>query len=332
MLACPGCGKLVHSEALKQLSRQAEEAGHSGDCAAAIGHWREALELLPPSSRQYTAIAKRVEELSKQLPGGQIAATGSSQPSSSNASGHNKTLAGGLGAAGGIALLLWKFKFIAVLLASKAKLLLLGFTKLGTLATMAASLGVYWAQWGWKFALGLVISIYVHEMGHVAALRQYGIKAGAPMFIPGLGAFVRLKQMPLNARQDARIGLAGPIWGTAAALVCLAIGHAMRWPAWIAIAHVGAWINLFNLLPIWQLDGSRGFRSLDRGSRILLMVLVAFLWRFTGEGLLVLILIVGGLRALAERTTAEPDTTATVQFAALLTVLALVCMYSPKLF
>jgi len=71
----------------------------------------------------------------------------------------------------------------------KGKLLLLGLTKSTTLFTMLLSMGVYWTAWGWRFALGLVLSIYVHEMGHVAALQRYGIKATAPMFIPGFAGY-----------------------------------------------------------------------------------------------------------------------------------------------
>src|SRR3989454_12639768 len=81
---------------------------------------------------------------------------------------------------------------------------------------MLLSAGVYWAAWGWKFALGVVLSIYVHEMGHVQALQRYGIKATAPMFIPGVGAVVRLKQYPASPREDARVGLAGPLGGLGA--------------------------------------------------------------------------------------------------------------------
>lgn len=332
LLACPGCGKLVHAERLKQLSAEAEQATAAGERFTAIQHWRDALELLPATSRQYAAILTRVERLTEQAQ-----AAGQTQPAAGAASTGGKSKSGtawtaGVGGAGAIGLLLWKFKFIAVFLLGKAKLLLLGLTKLGTVFTMLASFGLYWTQWGWKFALGLVVSIYIHEMGHVASLRQHGIRAAAPMFIPGFGAFVRLKQSPLNARQDARIGLAGPIWGTAAALACLGLGEFMAWPSWIAIAHVAAWINLFNLLPVWQLDGSRGFRALDRASRVGVMILVALMWYWTGEGLLILILLVGGFRALAEPGAREPDRIAACQFALLVIVLSAACYYSPRYF
>src|SRR5213076_3474994 len=93
---------------------------------------------------------------------------------------------------------------------------LLGLTKAITFVSMLLSAGVYWTIWGWKFAVGVVLSIYVHETGHTQALQRYGIQATAPMFIPGIGAVIRLKQYPTDAREDARVGLAGPLWGLVA--------------------------------------------------------------------------------------------------------------------
>jgi Zn-dependent protease len=86
-------------------------------------------------------------------------------------------------------------------------------TKASTFASMFAFFGVYWSAYGWPLALGLVMSIYIHEMGHVVRLRRLGIAAGAPRFIPGVGAVVMLKQHVSDPLIDARIGLAGPLWG-----------------------------------------------------------------------------------------------------------------------
>ena len=152
---------------------------------------------------------------------------------------------------------------------TKAKFLLLGLTKASTLFSMLLSMGVYWAAFGWPFAVGLVLSIYVHEMGHVYLLTRFGVKAEAPMFIPGLGAVIRLRQSFTDPRQDALVGLAGPIWGLGAAIWGPGPGTATGEPYFLAIARLGAWINLFNLIPIWQLDGGRAFRALgarDAGS------------------------------------------------------------------
>ena len=281
LLSCPGCRRLVHAVELQRLAGDAERATADGDLTRALELWRGALRLLPADSGQHAAIAGRVEALGR-------AVDRPSAPAAPAGGGKGKAAA----VAGTLALLAWKLKFALVFVLTKAKLLLLGLTKLGTLTSMLAFLGVYWSLWGWKFALGFVLSIYVHEMGHVAALRRYGIPASAPMFIPGVGALVRLHQGPQSAREDARIGLAGPLWGLGAALAALGAFLVTGAPIWAAIARTGAWLNLFNLLPVWQLDGGRGFNALSRTQRgyAAAWVLAAFL--LTHDG--VLLLLLGG--------------------------------------
>src|SRR6185503_15304593 len=100
---------------------------------------------------------------------------------------------------------------IGLLLAGKLKFLLLGLSKLSTVASMFGFILVYWSIHGWPLAVGLAGSIYVHEMGHVAMLRRLGIAASAPLFIPGVGALVMLKERITDPLVDARIGLAGPL-------------------------------------------------------------------------------------------------------------------------
>ncbi|MCH8084741.1 MAG: hypothetical protein IH885_10940 [Myxococcales bacterium] len=225
--------------------------------------------------------------------------------------------------AGLVAMLFWKFKFILVFIATKAKLLLLGLSKSTTLFTMLLSLGVYWAAWGWKFGLGVVLSIYVHEMGHISELRKFGIRATAPMFLPGLGAIVRLHQYPQTAREDARIGLAGPIWGLGASVATLALYYATQLPIIAAIATVGAWINLFNLLPVWQLDGARGFRSLSRSQRWTALAVIAATWLLTQEGLLALLGIGAAFQCFAKDAPENGDPRGLVSYAGLVISLAL---------
>ncbi len=132
---------------------------------------------------------------------------------------------------------------------SKGKLLLLGLTKISTLASMLAFFAVYWSLFGWRFALGFVMSIYIHEMGHVMALRKYNIAASAPMFIPFFGAFVRMKQYPGNVGEDARVGWPVPSGDWARRLRRGWRPITTGLPIWYAIAHTAAWLNLFNLLP-----------------------------------------------------------------------------------
>ncbi len=222
-------------------------------------------------------------------------------------------------------LLLWKFKFLLVLVATKGKLLLLGLTKTSTLFSMMLSLGVYWSVWGLPFAAGLVAAIYVHEIGHVAAIRRLGIRAGAPMFVPGLGALVRMKQVPASAREDARVGLAGPLWGLGAAVAAWAAHAATGWAALAAIARVAAWLNLFNLLPVWQLDGSRGFRALARRGRWLCVAAMLAIWGMTEESLFALLALLGAVRACGPGETQRSDPRALGEFLFLLAALGLLC-------
>ncbi len=116
---------------------------------------------------------------------------------------------------------------VALLAKLKAVLLLLGNIKLLTTAgTALVSVGAYSLIWGWEFALGFVLLLFVHEMGHVVALRREGIKASAPLFIPFLGAMIGARSLGDNALAEARVGLAGPLLGTLAAAVVAAIGLA----------------------------------------------------------------------------------------------------------
>lgn len=318
LLACPACHALVHAAELKRLADEAAAARAGGDFTATLAAWRRALELLPPDTRQHQTVTATVAELSREVDrlGGADAAKAKST------TGRGR-LAKGTAGVGALALLLSKFKVVLVLLLTKGKLLLLGLTKASTVFSMALSFGVYWTVWGWKFALGLVASIYVHEMGHVAALRRFGIKATAPMFIPGIGAMVRLKQYPADPRENARIGLAGPVWGLGAAAVAFGVFRLTGAASWGAIAHVGAWINLFNLVPVWQLDGARGFHALSRHERWIAVAVIALMWFATAEGLLVLLLVcavgVAGFGKPAE----QGDTRALVEYSGLVVILSL---------
>ena len=160
-------------------------------------------------------------------------------------------------------------------------------------------------------------------MGHVQALQRYGIKATAPMFIPGIGAVIRLKQYPTDAREDARVGLAGPLWGLGAALAVYAIYRVTNVAVWGAIAHFGAWVNLFNLVPVWQLDGARGFRALTRRQRWIAVAVIAVMWFATSEGLLVLLGVAAAATLGFGRAADEPDDTALLQYAFLVGILSL---------
>jgi Zn-dependent protease len=175
--------------------------------------------------------------------------------------------------------------------------------------------------------VGFVLSIYIHEMGHVAALRRYGIAATAPMFVPGFGALVLLKQRPGSVAQDARVGLAGPIWGLGAAIVAALTGALTASPLCFGIAHAGAWINLFNLIPVWQLDGGRGFRALTRGQRGVALAVALTMWLITQESMLMLVSLGAGYRMFTRDYPADPDRGALFQYAGLVALLSLLWLF-----
>jgi Zn-dependent protease len=147
--------------------------------------------------------------------------------------------------------------------ALKALLVALPNVKLLTTAgTALVSVAAYSLFWGWEFAAGFVVLLFLHEMGHVIALRREGIKASAPMFIPFMGALITAKSLGENALAEARVGLAGPILGSLAAAAVALLGALTGSDMLLALAYVGFLLNLFNLLPIVPLDGGRAMAAM----------------------------------------------------------------------
>jgi Zn-dependent protease len=177
----------------------------------------------------------------------------------------------------------------------KALLILLPKIKLFTTsASMLVSVGAYALIWGWKFGLGFVLLLLIHEMGHVIQLRREGIKASAPMFIPFIGALVAMRELPKNAAAEARVGLAGPVLGAVGALVPLALYAATGNELFKALAFVGFFLNLFNLLPVLPLDGGRAMAALSPWMWIVgFGLLIAATFAFPNP-IMLLILLLGG--------------------------------------
>lgn len=123
--------------------------------------------------------------------------------------------------------------------------------------SMIFMIWVYAALWGWKWGVGFVVLLLLHECGHLIAAKMFGLKVSAPMFIPFMGAFIALKEAPRNAWIEASVGIGGPLLGSAAALVCHAIGLTLHAPLFIGLAWTAYFLNLFNLTPVGMLDGGR---------------------------------------------------------------------------
>lgn len=125
-----------------------------------------------------------------------------------------------------------------------------------TLASALLSFGAYSLAYGPWFAVSLVAMIFVHEMGHVLEIRRQGMAATAPIFIPFLGAAIFQRQHPTTAVKQAQIGIAGPIAGTLGATVAFVLFNATQNPIFLIAATIGFFLNLLNMIPVWQLDGA----------------------------------------------------------------------------
>jgi Zn-dependent protease len=189
---------------------------------------------------------------------------------------------------------------LLVLLVTKGKAILLLLPKLKiftTSASMLVSVAAYALIWGWSFAVGFVLLLLLHELGHVIQLRREGVEASAPMFIPFLGAVIAAKSMGDDAAAEARVGLAGPILGSIATLVPLGIWLATGEEFWQALAYVGFFLNLLNLLPVLPLDGGRAMAALSPWVwAVGYAALVALTFAFPNP-ILILVLIFGGFES-----------------------------------
>jgi Zn-dependent protease len=222
-------------------------------------------------------------------------------PGSGRRDGLLKRIGGALAAIG----------LVLINLGAKAKLLLFALPKLKLFTTsgsMLVSIVAYQLIFGWLFSVGFVLLLLLHELGHVFQLRREGVKASAPMFIPFLGAVISAKSMGDDAAAEARVGLAGPILGSIATLVPLGIWLATGSHFWQALAFIGFFLNLFNLLPILPLDGGRAMAALSPWVWLVgLAALIAMVFFFPSP-ILLLILLLGGMeswRRWKERNTPE---------------------------
>ena len=161
----------------------------------------------------------------------------------------------GLGGIGALLAALLKFQWLAIFL----KFGFAGFSAI-------VSIVVYSFLFGWPFAVGLVALLFIHEMGHALVMKLKGLPVGGMIFIPMLGAAVLMSKMPKNAKDEAEVGIAGPIAGAIASSVCLLL--ALQSPhirsIWAPLAYFGFFINLFNLIPIVPFDGGRILAAIDR--------------------------------------------------------------------
>ncbi len=232
--------------AIQPLIVRARQHASTGQFEAARQDWLTILDLLPIDAPERAGVQREIDRLTERL---------NPKP----ATDWRKKL----GPFGVVLAFLAKFKTAAFLLLTKGKFLF----------SMLAFLGLYWALYGWWFAVGFFGSIFMHEMGHYAAIRRYGMKPELPMFLPGFGAYVRWQGAGVDPGVRAVISLAGPFFGFLSGLIAFGIYLATDAHVWLAVAQIAGWLNLLNLIPIGFFDGGKAMEAIGMNQRIAILVL-----------------------------------------------------------
>lgn len=314
-LACPDCQTLTYGQFLGELAASAQQLEREGKWAEARERWGVALGWVPPETRQAESIRQQLAAIDRRL-----AAEGESRARWTKR----------LGPLAPVALFLLKAKS-AIFLLFKLKFFL----------GLFAFFGLYWAFFGWKFALGFTAGIFVHEMGHYIAVKRRGLKAELPIFFPGLGAYVRWYGMGVSREDLAAIALAGPMFGLVAALSFWGLFWATHMKVFLVLANTTAWLNVVNLIPILGLDGAQAAFALSRLQRGLIAVTCIVFFALTSAhdpfdstqiSNHYVFLVAGaamGWRCFTDDAPEEPHTSSLVYFLALLLVLGMVLHLTP---
>lgn len=306
-LVCDQCHALVHSEELDRLAAEAKALEAKGDFWRARERWLAGLYLLPRTSKQYDWIKEHARGL-------EVAADHAEIPEPSD----NKW-AKRLGPVGPIAILL-----------AKGKTTLFALFKLKFLLSFAAFIGIYWAVWGMKFGIGFAVLILLHEMGHFIDIKRRGLPADMPVFLPGLGAYVRWQAMGVPLETRAAISLAGPLAGFLTAVACAALWWQTGNPLWAALARAGAVLNLLNLIPVWILDGAQAALALSKMERIILLTACLALWLVLSENMFFLVALGAGYQIFfARNLPPHSSRTTTIYYLAVLTALGVIIHLMP---
>jgi Zn-dependent protease len=298
-LECPQCRTLVHSDQMEQLAAHARSLEAHGDITAARERWLACLPLLPTQSVQADWIRNHISQLD----------SGSgSQQSATPASHETSQWVKRLGPLGPILLALLKFK---------------------SLFSFVAFFGFYWSLWGPKFGIGFALLILIHEMGHFIDIKRRGLPAEMPMFLPGLGAYVKWNALGVSLETRAAISLAGPLAGCLAAGICALLWYQTGYGLWAALARTGAWFNALNLIPLWIFDGSSAANALSKLERAVVLAVSATLGYALGEWVFALVAVGMGVRLFTRDAPEEQSNPTAAYFAVVLTGLALILWLVP---
>jgi Zn-dependent protease len=174
--------------------------------------------------------------------------------------------------------------------------------KLGKLlttgGTMLISVFAYALIFGLPYAVGFVVLILVHEMGHYLAARRRGLNVGAPTFIPFVGAWIELKDQPHDAETEAYVGFAGPLVGSLGALLCYFLARSYDSALLLALSYAGFFLNLFNLSPLSPFDGGRITAVLSPRLWLLGVPILVALFFYRPSPMLVLVAVLAAPQVL----------------------------------
>jgi Zn-dependent protease len=295
-LVCNQCNALVHAARLEELAAAARLHGERGEIVRARDAWTSALRLLPEDSTQAEWVRGNTRRLD--------AMVAASAKSAAPPAWIRK-----LGPLAPLAILLVKGKSLLVLF------------KLKFLLSLAAFVAFYWAAYGAKFGVGFAILILVHEMGHFIDIKRRGLPAEMPVFLPGLGAYVRWTALGVTPRTRAFVGLAGPLAGCIGAAVCALLWVETGNAIWIGLASVSALLNALNLIPVWVLDGGQAIQALNKTERIVVACAALLLAVSFGQPVLLLVAAGAAYRAFTKDVPAAPDRAVTVYYLLILAAL-----------
>jgi Zn-dependent protease len=297
-LACPHCHQLVHAEELNRLAASAKELEAKGELRLAREQWIYALALLPRDAEQAAWIRAHARTLLD-------AALDSEAPSKSRSEWAKR-----LGPLAPLAVVLAKFKG-----------LLIAVFKFKFLLSLFAFIGVYWALFGMKFGIGFAALILIHELGHYVDIKRRGLPAEMPVFLPGLGAYVKWQALGVSLETRAAVSLAGPMAGWLASVACVLVWLSTRDPLWAALARAGAWLNVLNLIPVAILDGGQAASALGRTQRFWLVTVAAALGILFGEGVFFLVAAGAVWRLFTKDQPAQSSAFATAYYVTVLVLL-----------
>ena len=302
---CGGCHALVHAEELERLANLAKAHEAQSKWTLAREEWLKTLELLPKDATQAEWVRAHAVQLYAQAAAAQTE--------------EDRTK--------------WARRFgplaPIVLLLLKGKTLLFSIFKLKFLFSLFAFVGVYWTLFGMKFGIGFTVLILIHELGHYIDIKRRGLPAEMPVFLPGLGAYVQWNAIGVSEETRAKVSLAGPIAGLLASAACALLWWKTRNPLWAALTHVGAWLNLLNLTPVWVLDGAKGVNVLSKNARFVALCVCLISWYFFGDGAYFLVACGVVYRLFTKDLPAQPSRDVTARYILLLIALGLLMWLMP---